>query len=73
MPIDRPTLVDGLHDLLCPYHSIFNRCYRGRDPIASLEIRKFSRSEDARRNEQNAFAALVHNGILAYSLYVPPL
>jgi hypothetical protein len=65
-----PPFVNRLHDFLRPPHRIRDCADRRRNSFAAIELRQLTRSEDTRRDQQHAFAALVHNrDIIMFAFY----
>ncbi len=54
------TPINFLHDPLCPADRIRDCGDRGRNPRSTVELREFTCCEDARGNEQNTLAPLIH-------------
>jgi hypothetical protein len=66
----RPPLVNRLHDFLGPPHRIRDCAHGRRNSLPTLKLCQLARSEDTRRDQQYAFAALVHAESLSDWLFV---
>jgi len=65
-----PAFVYRLHDFLGPPHRVRDCTDCRRNSLPAIKLSKFSGSEDTGRDQQHAFAALVHRSSLAVSLFV---
>jgi hypothetical protein len=66
-----PAFVNCLHDFFGPPHCIRDCAHCRRNSFPAIELCQLPRGEDTGRNQQHAFAALVHpGGIIAYSFFV---
>jgi len=68
----RPPPINLLHESLCPSDRIGYGSYRGRNPCSTVVLRQFPSREDARRDQQNALATLIHEGSLAQFAFCSP-
>ena len=65
-----PAFVNRPHDFLSPPDRIRDCAHGRRNSLPALELCQLSCSEDTCRNQQHAFAALVHAESLSVSLFV---
>lgn len=67
----RPAFVNRLHDFFGPTYCISDGAQRRRNAFPAVKLCQLAGSEDTRRDQQHALAALVHIDRLSYSLFVP--
>src|ERR1022692_2426262 len=60
-PASGPAFVNRLQNFLGPPHRVCDCAYGRRNSLPAIKLRELAGSENARRNQQHAFAALVHS------------
>ena len=67
-----PSFVNRLHEFLGPTHRVRNCAQGCRNSFPAIELCQFARSEDTRRDQQHAFAALVHVEEFSFFAFCSP-